>query len=247
MTRHPEQSTPDDDFLRQYAHPPRPAFADALHARLQQIAVRPIRPRAALRLAWGAGALALTLAVVLTLSPAARAEATALLRLIGGIAVEEVAENPPLTPTEQVSETPRVPWAVAQERMGIALPTVLPPGYVLQPEASLLEDPQFTIATFSWRGEGGGLLQFSAKRGGAEIDFAQRIGLESAEAIQVNGAPAALIRGAWDGTGWQRDGTLTISWRRGDDVYDLVAFNATYEEATPLTVAELVQVAESLP
>ncbi len=64
---------------------------------------------------------------------------------------------------------------------------------------------------------------------------------DSVEEVEVNGQPAALVGGSWDyDTGqWNTEVNVTLSWMKGEGMYQL--------HATGASVEDLLRIAESIP
>lgn len=203
-----------DEFLHTLRADPRPAFAEELYTRIAYQRRGRMLPRMKLfaprRMVWATTALCLVVAVVGWASPTARAEVMAALRQIGGLAFDELDAYPqgwadPVDPKMIVpEETLSIADARARLPFAFGLPTWVPDGFVLIDEARVMffnEQPH--NAQFMWRKDDPEdpniwttiTLLVEPRKGG---EGSIVIGRGSAEEVQINGEPAALVRGAWN-------------------------------------------------
>ena len=73
--------------------------------------------------------------------------------------------------------------------------------------------------------------------------WGRTIGPDSTEEVQVNGQPAALVRGIWDYNTkqWDSPEHLSLFWQLHDVTYELQTIE------TILSVDQLIRIAESIP
>lgn len=246
-----------DQFLKDYQHPPREAFADGLRRRLKTLekeeTVNPglnsarNRPR---RLAFAALALLLAISLALWISPAARAQLQTIFTDVGGILFNETGKYPAVL-VSQVTIVPAEKLTLAQARESlpfeIALPEHLPEGYTLIDEVTVLNFAEYGILSASIRYRNPepwllplGLSIHSQKDG---QPWKQIIGPNSTEEVQVNGQPAALVRGIWNGATqrWDNPENISLWWPLHGVTYELQTVDSA------ISADELIRIAESIP
>ncbi len=225
-----------DDFLTRLHEPPRPEFAATLYERLhdERSTAMPhqfVTPVARHALRYVA-ALCLLCGVAAATSPGVRAgmlETVQRLRQIGGATFVESnrgwdgAHQPTAVAgaPRSVAQIQRVSVAEARTRVPYAfgLPTWTPEGAVLTDQVEVV-DGASVILYWTFDGKHAFILRTYPPRGGTGL-----VGDGSTEAITVNGQPAALIRGMWDGGtgGWSRPQFVTLHWSVGGVTYELLA------------------------
>jgi hypothetical protein len=240
----------NDDFLAKFRKPPRPAFAVALHERIDT----PMKAQYSfpVRRATLAIGLAVALVAAVAFSPTARAAVLTLIRQIGGIAYigpEEVAgdSNPAAGEAQTVPEEMlSLSDAQAAVPYEIHLPQWVPDGYSMLSTVRVAYFPDIPknsttpMVFITWvgsRGPSGGQIQLTI---GPTAQWLVDLG--HLEEVQVSGQAAGLTTGGWNAdTGWwdTSHADLTLTWTRGDVMYQLSSATATTEE--------LIQVAESIP
>jgi hypothetical protein len=243
----------NDDFLKNYSKRPNPQFAEDLYRRLQ----RRERTGSIMRkLALSFAALMIVFSAVFAASPAVRAAAFEFLRDIGGMTFI-VSDVPPVVTTEEVVPPTfdDVSLAEANRRFPgpISLPEYVPEGFELQPRVRLThiyELPGHSFARLAWRH-----LEVVAKNEtetfiALEIDHAPNVdqqpgyyvGQRGVEEVDLNGTPAALIRGVWDHErGEYTDAPfIFLVWQ-----YD-EATTYTLSASSELSEAELLRMAASI-
>lgn len=237
-----------DEFLRGLRQAPRPEFAEALFERISQPRGGSMpgffRSNAIGLLGKYAVALGLALAILGIASPDVRAGMAQTISKIGGytfVASDRGWDSAPHPiPAQQPPQAVRVGLAEARSRVpySFGLPTWLPEGVALKEAATEVADTSAIVyfagadpkvSTFVWRTYQG--------RGGTGL-----VGKEATETVTVNGAPAVLIRGIWDGrTGeWSRPHLVTLRWSQSDVSYEIHA-----NINTGISVEDLIRIAES--
>jgi hypothetical protein len=245
----------NDDFLKQWRKRPDPQFAEALYQRIskEKQSVWIMK-----RVAWTLATLSLLLVMAFTVSPTVRATVLATMRQVGILQIVELPEFPSV---QEGQDGPIVEWvslANAQERLGaMALPAHVPEGFELQQSVMLVEMGELAqrvhLAELAWRKEE--LIQepdlyreiFIRLQVAHHPDGTQQpslgVGEGGVESIEINGQPAAIVRGAWsvDSQAYEAAPLLQIVWQMGDrTVYTLLA----NEELVP--VEDLIAMAESV-
>lgn len=251
----------DDQFLKDFYQSPRPEFGDAL---LKKLSAEPKRQPHRLhslfswltmpRLTRQVAAICLLLCLILFVSPSARAQLGALMHTIGGVVFVERATYPTESEMESIKQADEL-WqprilsfadAEAQLPFAIQLPSWVPERFELRDEVMVLgAEHRFALAIVTWcdmqSGECLRLNMEHAPNGSNEW----LVGRESIEEIEINGSPAALVRGAWDAKqeAWELGEVITLSWHSSqeDITYHLMAS----EGAVPIEA--LVRMAESVP
>lgn len=168
----------NDDFLSRFRQAPRPEFAQALYANLNQEATAHYqlkRSHVAKRLLFSLAALSLVIALALSVSPAVRAAVGDIIARItvGGTTVLISEETPtPIEDHESYSLiwTPTTPNDISTRYSFYAqLPTWLPVGYELQQQAALYYTSMFDEAPFSslfeWKDRAEKLIQLQTIKG----------------------------------------------------------------------------------
>ncbi len=233
----------NDDFLQEYRKRPPAEFAEALYGRID--AQR--SPRWFRRLAWAPVVIALVVIGALSVSPAARAGALSVILTLGGVEVEEMDALPvaegPVFQAEWVSYS----FDEAQEALPFALrlPAYVPEGYAPASEIQVIHAGvrrPITTVSVEWH-RGRRWIRLSVEQW-SDLQPPARLlsGHGSAEAVQVRGTQAALVRGAWraaDGT-YDSGRGLTLIWVEDDLVYTLHA------PGTGIPAETLVRMAESV-
>jgi hypothetical protein len=209
----------NDDFLSQYRQAPRPEFARSLYARLAREAkAGPLNGRHAVakRIGFGLAALCLVFAIVMAVSPAARA---AVDRIVATITVGRttvyVNSGPMVVPTG-VYESYDVIWSPvspgnisANYPFFAHLPAWVPAHFKLQDRAALyyasMDKPVPVSALFEWKDNRGGTIQLMVEKNNcpdplSEADCSYQgfmsVGLDSEpQVIAVNAQPGILIGG----------------------------------------------------
>jgi hypothetical protein len=245
----------NDDFLKNYAKRPNPQFAEDLYRRIERRErTSSIMRKFALSLA----ALMIVFSAVFAASPAVRAATIEFLQDVGGLTFI-VSDNPPVVATEEVVPPTfdDVSLAEAKTRFAgpISLPEYVPEAFELQPQVRLThiyELPGHSFARLSWRH-----LEIVAKNEietfiVLEIDYAPNVdqqpgyyvGQGGVEEVDVNGTPAALIRGLWDHERGEYVDTsvILLVWQYdADTTYTLSANSSMVSETELLRMAASIQ------
>lgn len=236
----------NDDFLTNFRKTPRREFAAALYERIN-IPMKEQRNFNWKRLTVAA-ALCLALAAALVFSPNAQAALTYIFLEIGGVTYieEDPAAGPTATPLPESAITTvpseMLPLAEARKKFTfeISLPAWVPDGYVMTPSVRLFYFPgDLTFVEISWWGPNfadGPIILSISRPVKWEVD------LSHVQEVQINGQPAGLTGGGWDADTGQWDTVehnLTLTWLRGDAMYQL--------HSPGITAEEIIQVAESIP
>lgn len=246
-----------DEFLARYRERPDPKFSEELRERIshRRTSVLAIRLN---RASLAAAAALVILAAALGVSPAARAAAEAALRQIANLRFLEVAELPRdawVTRKTDVVPAEALNVQDALDRLGhpVSLPTYVPAGYELQPQARLVaaaDELSPSVVFVDWRsGQGTNAawltlkIAYRASPPEGTEHGAWVVGEGAVEEAEVAGNPAALVRGAWavDTGEYLMGDPLSLTWSRdGQLVYTL------YGSASALSVEEMIAIAESI-
>jgi hypothetical protein len=236
----------NDDFLTRFRSTPRREFAAALYQRIN-IPMNMQRKFALKRLSFAA-AICIALAAALAFSPNARAALTYLFREIGGITyVEEdisAGKLPPPLPESAITIVPEdiIPLSEAREKVPfeINLPTWVPEGFSMSATVRISYfGNHYTPVQITWSG-GDPALGLIVLMVGQRVNW--EVDLDHVQEVQINGQPAGLTGGGWDADSGQWDTVnhnLTLTWMRGDVMYQL--------HSPSVTAEELIRVAESIP
>jgi hypothetical protein len=234
----------NEDFLTNFRKTPRREFAAALYKRINI----PMKTQSTilLRRVTFSAAIGLALIAALAFSPAAQAALSYLMREIGGITYiqpdEASSEATPVPGQETTIREESMSLAEAQEVLPFAfsLPTWVPDGFVMGPSVTVSYfSENYTPARISWWGPdmaAGPIVLIVGPRVNWQVD------LDHVQEVQVNGQPAGLTGGGWDADSGQWDSVhhnLTLTWMRGDIMYQLLS--------PAITAEEIIRVAESIP
>jgi hypothetical protein len=203
-------------------------------------------------MAFGALTLLLAFVLVLTTSPAVRAQLLDFVRDVGGVGFTETGKYPG-KPEREVTIIPSEKYTLAtvRDRTGfdISLPTWLPDGYALIDEVTVMDftsgDSDVIMAVIRWRNpepwEMPISLNVSRRTNGEPMKWI--IGPDSVEEVQINGQAAALVRGTWnaDAKRWDSPEHLSLHWQHNGQTYELQVVEAQ------IGAAELIRIAESIP
>lgn len=182
-------------------------------------------------------------------------QAGVLMHTIGGVVFVERANYPTESEMESIKQADEL-WephilsfadAEAQLPFAIHLPTWLPEGFERLDEVMVAlprAEHTFALAIVTWcdmqSEECLRLNMEDAPNGSNEW----LVGSESIEEIEINGSPAALVRGAWDAKqeAWELGEVMTLSWHSSQKnvTYHLMAS----EGAVPIEA--LVRMTESM-
>lgn len=226
----------NDDFLTRFRKAPRREFSAALYERIN-IPMNTQRKFTFNHLTFAA-AVCLALLAALFASPKARAAFQYLFRNIGGITYEqEVVPSTPV-PESQVTIVPQETVSIEEAQQilpfEIHLPSWVPDGFTRTPSVRISHfGEKFTPVEITWYGDGSIILMI-----GQPVNW--QIDLDHLKEVRVNGQLAGLTGGGWDADSGQWTGDqLTLTWKRGDVMYQL--------NGNGLTEAQLIRVAESIP
>lgn len=245
----------NDEFLYRFREAPRAEFAEALYRRISREphapARLPLRLPLAHRWAWGLATVVLVSGLILFSSPTARAAVLEAIERIGLFVFEETDKYPytdlPVYHNESLSlseDRDRIPFA-------FRLPAWAPEGFVLNDRARAIlptSDPDLSRATnvyVTWTNPDGAKIILVAQPGSLAscTDCAVPVGTGSLEETEVNGNPAALVRGSWDDRtqSWDTsNGIINLRWSQEQSLYLLTGIEPS------VSVADLIRMAESL-
>lgn len=238
----------NDEFLTELREAPRAEFSDGLYGRLAQQKADALRIGARKIVATALLALALPLALVMTFSPAARAAVQGAIHTIGNLAFDVSDEYPGGNGPVTVLKSEEMTLEQARARFPVALrvPAWAPDGYTREETVSITNLPDGNVsALMTWQGDQNRLALYTysspqtlLRRGGDGI----AVGPGSVEEVQVNGQPAAIVRGAWNANtkAWGPDMLISLLWADDARGYMLSGM----EEH--IGAAELMRMAESL-
>ena len=229
----------NDDFLARFRKAPRPEFAAALYQRINKPMKTQSLPLNLRRPALVLAALCAVVALVLAVSPAARAAMQTLIKEIGGVSFTESALSPGSdNATTAPSETMSLAEARATVPYTFGVPSWVPDGFELV-EVYVSQFPGgVTPVTIVWHRTTPELVGVIILFVGQDMaDW--RVGPGSVEEVQINGQPAGLVRGAYnaDTNQWDADSGIALMWTKGDVTYHL----------SGVSVEDLIRVAESIP
>lgn len=234
-----------DDFLTRFRKPPRRGFSEALYERIN-IPMNAQRKFPFRRLTFAAS-LCIALVAALAFSPRVRAAFNDLVIEIGGMTFFESDESEshatPL-PESMITIVPEeiLPLAEAQARLPytISLPTWVPDGLKMSGSVRISYFPGGPPqAQLTWYGSDPNVSHINLVIFGKRVSWL--VDTDSVEEVEVNGQPAALVGGSWDyDTGrWNSEVALTLSWMKGEEMYQLHSTGAATED--------LIRMAESIP
>jgi hypothetical protein len=221
------KKTMNEDFFSKFHQSPRPEFARSLYEKLMQdTKTSPVYKRyfTVKRMAFGLMALCLVFILSMTMSPATRAAARAVIdSIIGRITVKgitvSVSEDPPMPSGEGESEsyseiwTPIHPDDISANHSFFAkLPTWIPAGYTIQERAALYYGSMYGVppssALFQWKNKMDENIQLWILRGACPNGSTENltsnctlatyitVGMESEpQIVAINDQPAILYEG----------------------------------------------------
>jgi hypothetical protein len=235
----------NDEFLTRFRKPPRQEFVAALYKRINLPMNK--QPSISFRRTMAALALGMVLIAIFASSETVRAAFQALMKEIGGITYLE-----PEATAYETTPAPEEQATVRQERISLSefqengpfemsLPTWAPEGFVMGETVTLSYfNETMPFADVQWLGPdlaAGPIILMVGPRVSWQVD------VDHVQEIQINGQPAGLTGGGWDAdTGeWGGAGAdnLTLTWMRGDLMYQL--------RSPAVTAEELIRMAESIP
>jgi hypothetical protein len=218
---------------------------DALQGHIQSIPQdSPSRHRRRLSGLVGGG-VALVFIVMLFNSPGAKATLGQVQKVVGRIQLTVTEVKP--TYTEPVI-APSVSLSLAEARATIpfdfAMPTYLPDGLNSNNEVSIIE-LEISLVKILWRDSKNGFVQLTAQPHNGQTKLARTlVGPESNDTILINGRPAVIVYGAWDGSGqtWSyQERITTLIWNVEGVQYKLLAFRGIISLSDLTTMAESVR------
>lgn len=232
----------NDDFLTRFRKAPRPDFAAALYQRINKPMNTQLRLTTLRRPALVLAAVCAVVALVLAVSPSARAAVQTLIKEIGGVRFTESALSPG-SDNETIApyETMSLAEAQATVPYTFGVPSWAPDGFELVEVNVSQFTGGVTPVTIVWHKTTPELVGVIILFVGQDMaDW--RVGPGSVEEIQINGQPAGLVRGAYDGDNhnqWNVDSGIALMWTKGDVTYNL--------RGSEVSVENLVRMAESIP
>jgi hypothetical protein len=244
----------NDDFLKQFRKRPDPRFAEALYQKINK-GKRSVWIMK--RVAWTLATFALIFVTALAVFPTVRAATLTAMREVGILGILESSEYPGADTGEvTIVESEIVSLEGAQTRLGnsIVLPAYVPEGFELQPEVRLTELGEgackFHLAELSWRRVE--ISQETARPRQVLIQLRVEhyreevcnlvVGEGAVEVIEINGLPAAIVRGGWseDSKAYESFPMVNVIWQADEQTRCTLAAN---EEL--VSIEDLVQMAES--
>lgn len=244
-------------FLREIAEEQVPANLDpwdTIRARLQSDKQSRRwtwrKPLAHLSLALAA--LFLVLTIIIAASPDVRAQVGKVFKRIAGISFMQTDRLPDAEVPALVLNGEMVSLEQARKMVPyvLELPSWVPEGFAFEKDVRVIPRGDLTsksLGTWSvpvalvWRNGQGHAIVLSEQlsRGWGTI----QIGPNSAEEIKINGQPAVLIHGMWDGRTkeWSHTSMLQLTWRREGVGYRLSSSDRW------VSVNDLIRIAESIP
>jgi len=242
----------NDEFLYKNRPPVRKAFAVDLRQRLMTLETTPggrvkgvnrMNPTTSHASVWRVALPALVMLSVLgslfAFSEPVRAKTLEFIRVIAGFFVEEGSESPlaalpqDVTPAAQMTETstaavaapteymiPTVPVSdlVANPPFQFGFPTWIPDGFTLDETAGIATTSSWVSIVWSNSEQAEIALLIEDEYTGYNIPA----GVNSSEEIEINGAPALLIRGFWDAQHqWDPQRGISLDWEKDGRHYHL--------------------------
>jgi hypothetical protein len=266
----------NDDFLYRIRPPLREAFAEELKQKLnrkypdEKYAIETTRA-GLFRWVWKPALLFILVALLLSFSFSGRVRADVVewIRNIAGFQVQE-RFVPPVDdsgepgalakPTEEMTEASPTVYAVPTRSVEdllrdmpftFGLPKDVPEGFELQDNAAFANSKDWVMLVWSKENAEIAMLVERTYTG-----YYLPAGPDSAEEVQVDGAPALLIRGWWDENHlWDPGRRLELHWQKDERYYRLIYTQRSSShwsiESIPGDidgiVQELIKMAESVP
>ena len=261
----------NDRFLHQFRKAPPRRLVEGLYGRISQLPGSIPEPRVqtlpsgrtATRMGWmfgplripklpakfqasGIVAICLVLTIVAVTSPTIRAQFAEVVRTISGLTIKQT-EVYPGDADKDITIIPEQTLSLDEARETVSfafgLPTWVPEGFVLQKEAVLFAEEPFLRLSLKWVDSTGSGRSLNLDVAQANTETTWVVGPDSVEVTEVNGQPAAIIRGGWDydAKEWsQALEVLTLRWRQGEVEYLLTMYGGR------LSMDDLTRVAESV-
>lgn len=157
--------------------------------------------------------------------------------------------QPAIGPGSGVVHAPRTGQMSLEEAMRLYsfdVPTWSPEGFTLDRKRVAVSDlsiPGFSageaLIELEWRNVDARVIRLSVQRTDPTVKHDDVVAPGTVKQITINGKPAAAIMGTWDESSgrWASDGLVVLSWRQGNDIYDLMGES----------IGELISMAESMP
>jgi hypothetical protein len=269
----------NDQFLYANRPPVRKEFADNLYARLEKQSDKQYLPqkrfeimRKRIFVMYILAALLVCFGVLYSINGDIRAALDQAFQTVAGFLVEERTvspvigdENPvPVTaaqiPTMEAQPTftpymveipsQAVKDVIQNPPFDFSLPAYVPDGFTLQSDAATAISKEWVM--LGWGDQQHAEIEMLVER--EYTGYALPVGVDSTEEIQVNGTPAILVKGGWNGEHvWQADYGMEIHWQVDGHYYRLIWNQRTPErnEITAITTdpdvvrSELIRMAES--
>ena len=236
----------NDKFLKSFRVKPNKTFIQNLRSQLENYEEANQQGRRFQLHPVGLGvvALLLVLTLVLSVSPAARAQVEDWVGVIGGVLFTATGDYPGDDEPVNIVPTDEMTFEEARETLPftIDLPTWVPEGFVLEETVSV---PRFEDGVgrvyLLWKAPLKGLSLSIEDRSPEEANWLVAPG--SIEEVLVNNAPAALVRGGWyeNTKQWENKGQIQLFVPHNGQTY-LFSTNENN-----ISVEELIRIAESLP
>jgi hypothetical protein len=237
----------NDDFLGALREPPRPDFAADLYRRISQQSrarrtmMNRVQRVAGKRIGVGLAVMSLVTAVLLIVSPAARAQVDGLLQRIGNFSFVEV-RDPRGEPIPWETQRTNLDDAQAKMPFTFAVPRWAPEQFTLDNVEVLQGAGQKPGVAMDWH-KGKQAIHFLAVQGPRETT--SQVVPGSVEAIEINGQPAALLRGHHDPVTGAWDRNAPFYWMTWDE--DGVTYVLGNDNDSPeVTLDDLLQMAASM-
>ncbi len=236
----------DNKFLYQNRPPVRPGFSENLYARLSNLPLQKRESTKTFKFVFRFALVCLLMfALFFTLSNPVRASVLDWIKHIAGFTVEESTSAPVIDESQvtvYVSDDTPQPLSTALKDLPftISLPTYIPERFVFTNNVFKTK----SWISMSWVDKHQGEINLMVARNW-EVIF--QAGMDSAEAISINGQPALLIHGWWERNGkWDQNlGVLQLSWRKDGLIYNLSTQNPILAVKV-LSEDELIKIAESI-
>ena len=238
----------NDRFLYTLRKTPRSEFSDQIlqrYERLQSDERKPFSHNRVIpsrRPVFIAVAFFLAFSGILMSVPVTRAAVLRGIRNIGGVPFLETDSPPPF---EGPFKHPYIKTMMLDEAkttvpFAFGVPTWAPEGFALMDDNVTVNlDPSQVV--LKWQNESKERIGLSATYYPAGSDPMQVVGSMSMKEVSVNGKPAGLVQGAWNGDQWGPDyGLVHLYWKVGDVTYML------FSTERVLAIDDMIRMAESV-
>lgn len=243
----------NDDFLLNNRPDVRKSFSDHLY---QQISSRyktketqVITDKYSRMFKWQYAIASFMIAAILlfSFSTPVRAKAMELIRMIAGFTIQEQSESPlndtvssetdstivsssvsemVIQPTQFPVQTKTIPTVLENPPFAFNFPTWIPEGYILDQDAGISISDSW--ASFEWNNPDLSEIELLVEK--QYTGYTIYSGDNSSEEIEINGQPALLVRGFWNGEHqWDPDYGVVIGWEQDGHFYRL-----SYYQREPL-------------